>query len=435
MVVLVAENLKWQESFQQDLETWLGASPWFYPAWEVLPHEDKLPHADVISERLQTLVRLTEPGKGRSGMVVTDPTALLQKTFRPNEIQRRTRILERGAKIAPLDLIEFLEEQGYEPEAQVSQKGEIALRGGIVDIFPPTSPWPVRLEFFGDELESLRYFDPLTQISREEITGVTLPPAGELGILKKNIRDAGAKPAAFATLLDYLPAETIFLFSEPETLAVQAETYAQQIPRDDPFFISWPDFLTDLNRRGFTSVELTGAIEVAEVVPVEAVAYPQFETLDAFRPLSERPPELQVAEAQRREFFQQLHRWLRQDVAVHVFCNNDGERQRFEEVWKDIHGAAVAEVGTEKKTRRSLAELRPVIQIGSLARGFICEAAKLVVVTDAEIFGRYKIQRPRRMKSAHAQAARSALDIDFTDLNEGDLVVHLQHGIGRYAGL
>ena len=434
-VVLVAENLKWQESFQQDLETWLGASPWFYPAWEVLPHEDKLPHADVISERLQTLVRLTEPGQGRAGIVVTDPTALMQKTFPTNEIQRRTRILERGANVSPLDLIEFLEEQGYEPEAQVSQKGEIALRGGIVDIFPPTSPWPVRLEFFGDELESLRYFDPLTQISREEITVITLPPAGELGILKKNVREAGAKPAAFATLLDYLPAETIFLFSEPETLAVQAETYAQQIPRDDPFFISWPDFLTDLNRRGFTSVELTGAIEVAEVVPVEAVAYPQFETLDAFRPLSERPPELQVAEAQRREFFQQLHRWLRQDVAVHVFCNNDGERQRFEEVWKDIHGAAVAEVGTEKKTRRSLAELRPVIQIGSLARGFICEAAKLVVVTDAEIFGRYKIQRPRRMKSAHAQAARSALDIDFTDLNEGDLVVHLQHGIGRYAGL
>ena len=434
-VVLVAENLKWQESFQQDLETWLGASPWFYPAWEVLPHEDKLPHADVISERLQTLVRLTEPGQGRAGIVVTDPTALMQKTFPTNEIQRRTRILERGANVSPLDLIEFLEEQGYEPEAQVSQKGEIALRGGIVDIFPPTSPWPVRLEFFGDELESLRYFDPLTQISREEITVITLPPAGELGILKKNVREAGAKPAAFATLLDYLPAETIFLFSEPETLAVQAETYAQQIPKDDPFFISWPDFLTDLNRRGFTSVELTGEIEVAEVNPAGDVAFPQFETLDAFRPLSERPPELQVAEAQRREFFQQLHRWLRQDVAVHVFCNNDGERQRFEEVWKDIHGAAAAEVGTEKKTRRSLAELRPVIQIGSLARGFICEAAKLVVVTDAEIFGRYKIQRPRRMKSAHAQAARSALDIDFTDLNEGDLVVHLQHGIGRYAGL
>ncbi len=77
----------------------------------------------------------------------------------------------------------------------------------------------------------------------------------------------------------------------------------------------------------------------------------------------------------------------------------------------------------------------PQLHLGSLARGFHCDAARLVVVTDAEIFGRYKVQRPRRLKSPHAQAARSALDIDFTDLEEGDLVVHLQHGIGRYLGL
>ena len=165
-------------------------------------------------------------------MIVTSVTALLQKTFPPGEIQSRTRVLERGGKIAPLDLIEFLEEQGYEPEAQVSQKGEIALRGGILDVFPPTSPWPVRLEFFGDELESLRYFDPFTQISREEIVLVALPPAGELGILKQSAgrvpripdsenRARGTRPSeiiALATLLDYLPREAIFLFCEPERL-------------------------------------------------------------------------------------------------------------------------------------------------------------------------------------------------------------------------
>ena len=67
----------------------------------------------------------------------------------------------------------------------MTQKGEIALRGGILDLYPLTSPWPVRLEFFGDELESLRQFDPLTQMSREEIASVTIPPAGELGLLKE----------------------------------------------------------------------------------------------------------------------------------------------------------------------------------------------------------------------------------------------------------
>ena len=460
--MVVTENLKAQEGFQQDLETWLNelrpaegggrketaqrqpaAPPLFYPAWETLPHEDKLPHADIISDRLQTLVALAQPAEVsnfKSPIVVTSVMALLQKTFPPGEIQDRTRTLARGDTIAPLDLVDFLEAQGYEPEAQVSQKGEIAQRGGIVDIFPPTSPWPVRLEFFGDELESLRNFDPFTQISQEEIPSITLPPAGELGILKQRQKAVGTgqneKP--LATLLDYLPEETIFVLCEPESLAVQAEAYEKQVPRDDPFFIAWPEFLKELHRRKFTAVELVDAAEEPEsrlvgtedepaweagktfASAAQEDASPVFKSLEAYRPLAERAPEPQVAEAQRREFFQQLHRWLRQDYAVHVFCNNDGERQRFEEIWKE-HGFD--------------AEPKPAIQVGSLARGFISDEARLVVVTDAEIFGRYKIQRPRRQKSAHALAARSALDIDFTDLTEGDLVVHLQHGIGRFLGL
>ncbi len=457
-VVVVTENLRTQESFQQDLETWaqvagqvrdtdlvgrsqfFNSSLLFYPAWEILPHEGRLPHADVISERLQTLVSLSSPlaGPGQfSPLVVTSVVALLQKTFAPGDLQGRARYLKRGDSTAPLDLIEFLEAQGYEPEAQVSQKGELSLRGGIVDISPPTSPWPVRLEFFGDELESLRYFDPLSQISREEITEITIPPAGEIGILKKQ-SEAKTSSLQPATLLDHVPRETIFLLCDPELLAVHAENYAQQIPADDPFYISWPDLLVEINRRGFTTVELKDELlpQVSSEVSVEVgstgssasagrelagepPALLSFGSLDAFRPLAERPPEPQIAEVQRREFFQQLHRWLRQDYAVHVFCNNDGERQRFEEVWTELGMAAPT----------------PQIHLGSLARGFIFEEAKLVVVTDAEIFGRYKIQRPRRLKSPHALAARSALDIDFTDLEEGDLVVHLQHGIGRYLGL
>jgi transcription-repair coupling factor (superfamily II helicase) len=410
-VVVITENLKTQENFQQDLETWIGSPPLFYPAWEIFPHENKLPHADVISDRLQTLVTLSDNSKSKtqnSKLVVTNVTALLQKTFAPDDLKNRTRKLSRGDKIAPLDLIEFLEEQGYEPEAQVSQKGEIALRGGILDIFPPTSPWPIRLEFFGDELESLRFFDPLTQISREEIVSITLPPAGELGILKRSTDGAPASSPQFATLLDYLPRETIFILCEPESLATHADEYAQQIPANDPFFISWPDFLAALDGGGKMRLE------------VDEGDTSFFTSLDAFRPLADRMPEPQIAEAQRREFFQQLHRWLRQDYAVHVFCNNDGERQRFTEIWK--------EYGFAEEKGLS-------IQIGALARGFIYEEAKLVVVTDAEIFGRYKIQRPRRQKSSHALATRSALDIDFTDLEESDYVVHLQHGIGRYLGL
>ncbi len=477
-LVIVTENLKAQENFQQDLETWLiemrcaerGArneiaaipapearpNPLFYPAWEMLPHEDKLPLADVISDRLETLVALSQNASRIShpaSLVVTNVTALLQKTFAPEELQRRLRRLKRGENMAPLDLIEWLEEQAYESEAQVTQRGEIAMRGGIVDVYPPTSPWPVRLEFFGDELESLRYFDPLTQISREEISEIIIPPAGEIGILKSQAQTPDAKPnPRFATLLDFLPHETIFLLCDPEALAIHAETYAQPIPAGDAFFISWPDLLGEIRSRGFTSVELTdgeiGGAPVSDSARLETekseragaeTDVPVFTSLAAFRPLAERAPEPQIAEVQRREFFQQLHRWLRQDYAVHIFCNNDGERERFEEIWNDLGmGSGVSGLGKaapEAQPQTPELKLFPQISIGSLTHGFLCEAAKMVVVTDAEIYGRYKVQRARRNKSPHANAVRSAMEIDFADLEEGDLVVHLQHGIGKFLGL
>jgi transcription-repair coupling factor (superfamily II helicase) len=443
-IVVVTEGLKTQESFQEDIGTWgriqskdqgpkskvsgaqssaANSEPLFYPAWEILPHESRLPHADVISERLETLVALTHHASrpafaAHAPLLVTSVTALLQRTFPRQAISERTRILKRGERIDPLDLVEWLEAQGYEPEAQVTQKGEIALRGGILDVYPITSPWPVRMEFFGDELESLRHFDPLTQISREEITGVTIPPGGELGILKKQTNNLG-------TLLDYLPAQTIFLLCESEQVDTRAQEYAVQVPPDDPFFISWEEFKAEAARKGMTllnvdegEADLIQSQDLGEPTETESHSVP-FQNLDAYRPLAERAPEPQIAEAQRREFFAQLHRWLRQDYAVHVFCNNDGERQRFAEIWE--------EYGMGPET--------PALHIGALARGFLYDEGKLVVITDAEIFGRYKVQRPRRLKSAHAQATRSALDIDFAELEEGDYVVHLQHGIGRYLGL
>ena len=506
-IVLVTENLKAQEVLHQDLETWLGGeghgskfkvqnsksadtppqtpdarphSLLFFPAWETLPHEDKLPHADVISERLETLVELMRSAEcgvrnedarpvdadsafrtPRSALVTTSVTALLQRTFPPAMLAQRMRTLRRGDRVDPLDLIEWLEDNGYDSEAQVSAKGDIALRGGIVDVFPLTSPWPVRLEFFGDELESLRTFDPVTQISRDggEMGEIVLPPAGELGVLKREVgkgvisnqcsvfsNQSSRQQASgdfvaregrpetpnsklqtpLATLLDYLPDETIFLLCDPEAIEHHAGEYEELVPDNDPFFASWAELRGELLRRGLTVPALTeeemGTTEDAAAHLSLGTDHAFLTSLEAIRPITERTPTQEVAQAQRREFFLQLQRWLHVGFAVHVVCNNDGESQRFGEVWRDsVPEAAVASA--------------PTVSLGTLASGFLCAAAKLVVVTDAEIFGRYKVQRPRRMKSAHAIAARSALDIDFTELEEGDYVVHLQHGIGRFRGL
>ena len=346
-LVVVTEGVKAQESLQQDIETWLrfrqseepeastsasrprsdspateaGQSlatrlspPLFYPAWEILPHEAKLPHADVISERLETLVALANAAsaerrtRNAEPLVVTNVVALLQKTFPAEVIRERMRIFRRGDGIDPTDLAEWLEEQGYEPEVKVNHKGEMSLRGGILDIFPLTSPWPVRLEFFGDELDSLRYFDPITQVSRETIGEITVPPAGELGILKRliqnpesatrNTQHATRNTSSLATLLDYLPPETIFIFCEPKALEQQARNCGETIPEDDPFFVLWPEFQAELQSKGATVLSVSEGTDAnLEALSSEREADLVFSlgSLDAFRPIVERAPEPQVA--------------------------------------------------------------------------------------------------------------------------------------------
>jgi transcription-repair coupling factor (superfamily II helicase) len=489
-IVAVTDGLKSQEAFHQDVQTWLafraqtgGQSvpdsparpPLFYPAWETLPHEAKLPHADVISERLETLVALshwqerisprqTAAVRGQAPaapLVVTCVQALLQRTFPPEVVAARTRTLRRGDRLSPLDLIEWLEEHGYESEVQVTHKGEIALRGGIVDVFPLTQPWPVRLEFFGDELESLRFFDPISQLSRESLEAVTIPPGGELGLLKRALGPAklpesksspltspdAAKPTRLATLREYLPAGSLFIFCQPDQLAESAVAYAELVPAADPFFVDWDAFATELKSARFNllSVSDTAVPErepagEAGPEPSEPPADPagpslRFESLEAFRPVLARAPDPVVAERQRRDFFAQMHGWSRRGISVQVFCNNDGERQRFMEVWQEygLEEPAGSESGRSSGPLSLGAGFS--LQLGSLSGGFLCEAARLAVITDAEVFGRYKVQRPRRLKSPHAQTSRSLLEIDFADLEEGDYVVHLQHGIGRYLGL
>src|SRR5262249_42881498 len=158
---------------------------------------------------------------------------------------------------------------------------------------------------FGDELESLRYFDPLTQMSRDEIEAITIPPAGELGILKREkseVRSAkdespGRTPSPFAlptaSLLDYLPRQALFILCEPELLSERAEEYAKQIDGGDSFFISWKQFSSEMAARGLTRLDLTEnnpELLDSDIAGADSTT-PGFTSLDAYRPLLQRAPE------------------------------------------------------------------------------------------------------------------------------------------------
>jgi len=442
----VTTGRKTQEILQQDVETWLRlpGSPFaedtaantdsphaafFYPAWENLPHEGKLPHIDVISDRLNTLtalLALQSPGglatpPQAAPVIVTTISALMQGTFTPAALRERSRSIARAEHIEPGILAAWLEEQGYEPEAKVTQPGEFSLRGGILDIYPVTAAQPIRLEFFGDDLESLRWFDPTTQMSTGTLEKFPLPPGGELGVLRRmelQAREQGRPIEGLGAFTDYLPADSIVLLFEPDLLEEQAALYEAQIPAKDAFYIPWSQTRERFAATGLIVVELNElALENEDMAMT---------SLDAYRPMVAQAPDPQVAEAQRQEFFAQLHRWSRQGYAVRVFCNNAGELQRFREVWEEC-GLGAPESSPEMEPMETF--------IGTLSRGFLLNDTRLVVVTDAEVFGRYRVPSARRLKSPQARVARSALEIDFTELEEGDYVVHLQHGIGRYCGL
>ncbi|MGO9243231.1 MAG: transcription-repair coupling factor [Verrucomicrobiia bacterium] len=414
-ILLVTDGLKSQEAFFNDLQT-LSPGIQFYPAWETLPHEDVLPHADTIADRLKVLTNLNAP------VTVASVQALMQRTFAPEYFMSLRTELRLGQTLELQQFLNTLTELGYRAEYQVSDPGDMAMRGGIVDFFPIDREEPVRVEFSGDEIESIRTFDPVTQQSREKRDRLVVTPAGELGLLKQATDKT-------APLVDLLPRNTLLLLDEPDKLAEAAETYARQIPAGDKFFVEWRHTLES----GLTIVQLTEALAID---PPPSHINLRLASLDAFRPLDTRSPEPEVAEQMRRVFFEQMQRWVEEGYTLQVFCSTTGEEQRFRELWDEqTKVVTLSEAkGLSRSTGtpeilRSAQNDKIVVNVAFLSRGFLWSDAKLAVVTDSEIFGRYKLVRPRRKFHQLAQPA------DWTELQEGDFVVHVQHGIGKYLGL
>jgi len=391
-VLIVTNGLKAQEAFFNDLQTFLPAAQ-FYPAWETLPHEDKLPHAATIADRLKALGKLDAP------VTVASVQALMQRTFSLSSLSALRFTIALGQKIDLQDFSDRLVELGYHPEFQVNEQGDMAVRGGIVDFFPLDRDLPVRVELAGDEVESIRSFDPVSQQSRDKLESLNIAPAGELGLLKKSAE-------TITPLVDLLPKNALLVLNEPDDLLLAADQYARQIPEGDRFFVPWQHSLA----AGLTTVQLTEAIALE---PPENYVNLRLASLDAFRPLDTKAPDPRIAEGMRHAFFGQMERWVEEGYQLHVLCSTDGERQRFEELWREY------------------SPKRPVsATLGYLSRGFLWPDAKLAVITDSEIFGRYKPARSRQ--KLHAAISQVS---DWTELEPGDFVVHIQHGIGKYLGL
>ncbi len=380
-------------------------------------------------------------------VLVATPEALLQPVPAPEELATRQLTLTRGQPQRFAGLLERLRELDYDAEAVCEAPGHYAVRGGIIDVYPLTAGQPCRLDFFGDTIEEMRLFDPVTQRSGATIESITLDASPRVRL------------ATAAGLADYLPPTTRLVLIEPAALEQE------------------PGSLTSEGLAGFSALaakcaNVTGISELGEAATFFA-GKDLTEITWATESLAHhrRHPDhaliaqerLQFEEDARREFLHQLAGWKKSGHAIVIITAREGEERRareilaadpalkhlcprylrgaqnegfrveyhegarLEEMWAGCpHPAARA-----KPTSGALGTTRPTSVAGAASSG-----TGVVVVTETEIFGR---QRPRQAAAGGQPTAppRAQVDqlLDFSELAEGDYVVHLQHGVALFRGL
>ena len=390
-MLVVVPNAADVEPWANDLESFSGARPAIFEAWEgwpVPPHKGKLD--PTTTARLKLLQQLV----GEPPNVVIAPIAAVCQPVPPRaDLAARGRSLTPGEVIDPDELAEWLVGRDYKRVEAVEYPGEFARRGGICDIFPPDAADPVRLEFYGDELESIRTFAVSSQRSLEKQPSVRLLSV-EAGHAE------GLASRGFIT--DYLPADSWVALVEPADLKEQAHHFFERV------------------------ADATGLI-VPDAVLANLVRLPNVTITALPRPSVEASVHLRVESVER--FSGNVHR-VRDELdavaaddsqRVLIACQTEAECHRLGEVFK----------------AGKLAEShRLQLVTGHVRAGFRLVDAGVVVLGSHELF--HKDLLPAGVKLPGAQSSRRiesrAIDT-FLDLNEGDYVVHVAHGIARFRGM
>jgi len=422
VLLVVLPRISEVDDFAVDLAGFLGRAPDIFPAWEALPREQKATDP-VLTGRMRVLRSLDERALDESGKpaetesaqkgrlpertLVTSLPALLLPVPSRAEIAASTRTLRVGESIDPAQLIAWLIERGFERVTAIELPGEFSMHGGILDLFPATESDPLRVEFFGDQVESIRRFDAATQRKIEDLSEVGVTALGQTsnatgedgaGSAKNTVAPHAAGSQGQAHLADWLPAGSWIVLVELTEMLDEGRHYLGRL--DNP--------------RGFFGVEATfqRCIEFPTVT-VAAISGDSAETVCHLRTES-----VERFDVPATEVIGELAKVVGRDEQVLVACHNTGERQRLTEL--------LAETDLPKTGRVALCE-------GHVLRGFRLVADRLIVISDHELFGRRDIRRGAPTVRKAAVESR-AID-SFLELSEGELVVHLTKGIARYRGM
>ncbi len=358
-----------------------------FPAWETLPGEEIQPSCDILGKRFEALYTLAKR-KGPS-IVLCPLPSFLQKVLSKKSLSSYCIEWKIGTKIAFQEIPSLLLSLGYKREAIVSDKGQFALRGGIVDLFPASATDPYRVDFFDDEIDAIRTFDPIGQKSNQKVDRLFLSPAQELPLLQKESSLLGIE--------DFL--EEPILFWDDLLSIEDAYVSLKEMPgAKSPFFASFGEKLAKFRGHLFCSNE---SIEQFSAKKHKRGTSPLFQSI-SFALLN------QTFEAER--FFHPFRK-IGEELPPSVLCVAPNETDH--EEMKKKH----AELTTAP------------FQIGSLSGGFVIEDGSFALLSYADVSGKAPIRRQKWRSSHHTPPS------EFHHLQAGDLVVHFHSGIGKYLGL
>ena len=435
-----------------------------FPAWDCLPYDRVSPNPVLVSERVSTLARLLEkPTKPR--IVLTTVNALVQRVPPRAAFGGASFVLAADKTVVPEALAAFLESHGYSRAGTVMEPGEYSVRGGIIDIFPAGQAEPVRLDLFGDTIESIRRFDPATQRSGAKVKQLVLRPVSEVPLGKdaisrfrtewrelfgpgaaddpmyQSVSDGRRHPGiehfvpffheTMETLLDYLPGASVSLDHQgEEVLTTRLDMIADHFsarkmaPREGevPYRPMPPERLY-LDRDGWDIMLAAGPAFI-----FSPFAQPDGTGVDG----RARPGPIFAANAGAPgvTVFQQLlgeaNRWAAAGRRVVLAAWTRGSRERLAHLLAEHGFQDIAQEDSWDAVRKKKPGGISLVALG-IERGFV--APDLAIVGEQDLLGE-RISRPPRARKRADQFIAEA-----TEIAEGDLVVHQDHGIGRYDGL
>ncbi|MZP29297.1 transcription-repair coupling factor [Heliobacterium undosum] len=444
-----------------------------FPATEVMPYEVLTSSHELLAQRLEVLSRLA---RREPVTVVTTIDALMKKLVPPAVMAEGDLEFAVGSRVELGHIQERLHYLGYQRTPMVEAPGQYSLRGGILDVYPLTQSLPARIEFFDDEIDSIRLFDLETQRSKEKQDRYAVGPAREMllatetlaqgrrelekeaaaareRLLKSGCQEAAARLQAKidsyleqldegiwvegleqfqnffypdqVTLFGYLHPETIVFWDEPTRLKESAEAKEQEISETFVHLLEAGSALPVQRSVYVHYSDLAGELAGHMVIHLALLAK-KIERVTVEDTIQFSAKNMHPFLGKLDMLAEELKNYKKRRMAVLILAASTVRRDRIRDALRDYGVEAQSVPGID-------AELHPgtvAVGVGQLEAGFELVQARLALITDFEIFGREK--RPRKPR----KSAREGQKIDtFVDLALGDYVVHVNHGIGRYMGV